>query len=235
MLQIAVCDDEQYILELIVGRLRSIVKQSVNYKCFQTTQPEELLQFSKTTYIDILLIDIEMPNISGFEVVKQMWLYSEGTLVIFITNMDLYVYDSLKYHPFRFIRKSHFEELEEALISAISLINSKIEKFYIRINAALSIKVKIEDIVYFESIHNHVKLVTINGEKKYRSTLKDIERELKGKGFVRIHSGYLLNIKYVYFIEVAEVEVTYEKSKIRLPVSRSRRDNLILEYKKSLR
>lgn len=77
--------------------------------------------------------------------------------------------------------------------------------------------------------------MTIHEEFTYQSTLKIIEAELEGKGFVRIHSAYLLNIKYIHMIKQKDVEIYLGDSKYVLPVSRGRRGNLILEYKRSLR
>jgi len=235
MLQIVICDDEPDIVKMISDRLDIIIKPIVEYDCFKTTSPKEVIQLARGINIDLLLIDIEMPEMNGFETVKQAKIENEETLVIFVTNMDLHVYESLKYHPFRFIRKSHLEEIEEAVSSAVSLIRSKNEVLNIWVNAIQNIVIKIADIIYFESQHNDVKLVTVNEEYTYRSTLKIIESELDGKGFVRIHSGYLLNVKYIHLIKKTAVEIRFLNNKKDLPVSRNRLSNLILEYNKSLR
>lgn len=236
MLQVVICDDEPNIVNLISERLDIIIKPMTKFKCFKITNPKEVIQLARRIDIDLLLIDIEMPEMDGFETVKQAKIENEETLVIFVTNMDSHVYESLKYHPFRFIRKSYLlEEIEEAVSSAILLIIAKNEILNIQINAARNIEVRVADIIYFESQHNDVKLVTVNGEYTYRSTLKIIEKELESKGFVRIHSGYLLNVKYIHLIKKTDVEIYFLGSKKELPISRGRRSNLISEYNKSLR
>lgn len=235
MLQIIICDDEPEIVGMISNLLDIIISPTIKYKCFKTTNPKEVIQLTRKNDIDLLLIDIEMPEMNGFETVEQSKIQYDQTLIIFVTNMDLYVYDSLKYRPFRFVRKSHLEEIEEAVSSAILLIKGKKDELSIPISTMQYIKVKIEDIIYFESLHNDVKLVTVNEEYTYRSTLKNIEIELEDKGFVRIHSGYLLNVKYVHLIKQNDVEIYPRNNKKDLPVSRGRRNNLILEYNKYLR
>jgi len=235
MLQIVICDDEPDIVDLISERLDIIIDPMIKYNCIKTTNPKEVIHLAREKDIDLLLIDIEMPEMNGFETVKQAKIQNDKILVIFVTNKDLYVYESLKYRPFRFIRKSHLEEMEEAVLSAILLLKRKIEELSIPINTAQHVKVKIEDIIYFESLHNNVKLVTINKEFIYRSTLKTIEIELDGKGFVRIHSAYLLNVKYIHLIKQKDVEIYLGDRKKDLPVSRIRRSDLISEYNKSLR
>lgn len=235
MIQIAICDDESNIIDLISTELRTILKPLTEYRYFKTTNPQEIIELVKRENIDLLLIDIEMPQISGFEVAKQAKFQNENVVVIFITNFDMYVYESLKYRPFRFVRKTHLEELEEALLSALTIINSNMQIYNIRISAYQNINMKLEDIVYFESIHNDVKITAIERNYTYRSTLKSIEKDLKDKGFVRIHSGFLINLKYVYLIRNDAVEIHYKNNKINLPLSRARRDNLVTQYTKIIR
>lgn len=235
MLQIVICDDEPDIVDLISEQLDTIMKNTIKYNCFKTTNPKDVIRFGRKKNIDLLLIDIEMPGMSGFEMLEQSKIQNDRTLVIFVTNMDLYVYESLKYRPFRFIRKSHLNEMEEAITSAILLLKRKTDVLSVPINTMQHTNVMIEDIIYFESLHNDVRLVTVNNEYTYRSTLKTIEAELEGYGFVRIHSAYLLNVKYIYLIKQKDVEIYLGNSKKNLPVSRDRRNRLISEYNSSLR
>lgn len=229
MIQIAICDNDRYIVDLIYSKLNESIGTKIEYKCYKYSSPEGIINLIKKVNIDILLIDIIVQNISGFEVVKQVRLQNESALVIFITNMDSYVYESLKYRPFRFIRKTHMEEMQEALLSAISLFDSNKENFSISINSK-KFNINLEDIVYYESIHNDIKLTTVDRIYKFRSTLKNIEKALNGKGFVRIHSGFLLNSKYIDSIQNDTVVVCYKEIKVILPISRARRNNLIFEY-----
>lgn len=235
MLQIVICDDEQDMVELISEKLDIIIKPMTKYNCYKTTNPNEVINFARKKDIHLLFIDIEMPEMNGFETVKQAKIQTDKTLVIFVTNNDFYVYESLKYRPFRFIRKSHLRELEETISSAVLQMNRVIEELSIPINTMQYVKIQIGDIVYFESMHNDVKLVTINEEFIYRATLKSIEFELEGKGFVRIHSAYLVNVKYIHLIKQKDIVICVGDIKKELPVSRGRRSNLISEYNKSLR
>jgi DNA-binding LytR/AlgR family response regulator len=234
-IHIVVCDDEVSAVKLIKERLCIILKPLIQFACYEYTDPYEVVKLAKDTHIDLLLIDIEMPDIKGFDVVKEVRIYNNQMLVLFITNMDMYVYESFKFQPFRFIRKSHMYELNEALVSAVTIIKNNMEIFNIPINLVTKKEVKVNDIIYFESLHNNVKVVLNGNSYVYRSTLKLIEKQLEGKKFVRIHSGFLLNLKYIYLIRGAVVEVSCNDKIILLPLSRNRRSDLITEYKRSLR
>jgi DNA-binding LytR/AlgR family response regulator len=234
-IHIVVCDDEASVVKLICEKLHMILGPLVQFVCYKYTDPNEVIKLAKDTHIDLLLIDIEMPGIKGFDVVKELRMQNHQLLVLFITNMDMYVYESLKFQPFRFIRKSHLNELNEALISALTIIKNSMEIFNIPINIATYKKVKINDIIYFESMHNNVKVVLDGDSYIFRSTLKIIERQLESKRFTRVHSGFLLNLKYIYLIKGNFVEVSCGEGIISIPLSRSRRNSLISEYKRSLR
>lgn len=234
-IHLVVCDDEANAVKLICERLYLILSPLVQFVCHEYTDPTEVVKLAKNTHLDVLLIDIEMPGIKGFDVVKELRMHNNQLLVLFITNMDMYVYESLKFQPFRFIRKSHLNELNEALVSAVSVIKNNMETFNVPINLVTDKEVRVKDIIYFESLHNNVKIVLDGDSYIFRSTLKIIEKQLEGKKFVRIHSGFLVNLKYVYLIRGTVVEIGCGEDIISLPLSRSRRNNLIFEYKRSLR
>lgn len=234
-IRIVVCDDEASVVKLICEKLHKILSPLVQFTCYEFTDPNEVVKLAKNTHIDLLLIDIEMPEIKGFDVVRELRMYNSQLLVLFITNMDMYVYESLKFQPFRFIRKSHLNELNEALVSAASVFKNNMETFNIPINLVTEKEVKVNNIIYFESLHNNVRVVLNEDSYVFRSTLKVIEKQLENERFVRVHSGFLVNLKYVYLIKGNIVEVCCGESIIPLPLSRSRRNNLITEYKRSLR
>lgn len=235
MINLVICDDESYMVERIDHEIKKILSTDIEYYCYCYTDTDELLKLSNSLRVDILLLDIEMPKLNGFKVVELVRKSNENVIVIFITNMDLYVYESLKYHPFRFIRKTHLEELKEALLSALALNKSQTQKITMRINSNKIVKVNQADIVYFESIHNNLKVVTIDSTYTYRGTLKSIENDYRFKCFLRIHSGYLVNMKYIYVIDNTELEVRYLDKKVLLPISRGRHSDVSAKFIESMR
>lgn len=233
---IMICDDDYNILETIYKKAKEILKYQSDYYLYKSTKPEDVIKVSNDRHIDILLIDIEMPSMNGFELIEKLGIRKKKPIIIFISNIDTYVYESFKYHPYRFIRKTHLDELKEALESSVQLIRSRTEIFKIKLTSLQYKELYIQDIIYIESIHNNVKVLTKQGnEYIYRETLKNLEIKFKDKGFVRIHSGFLLNIKYVRLINKVDVEVKYNNLKFILPVSRGQYSNLVQKYQHYLR
>lgn len=189
MINVAICDDDTLALHSLVSEAKRILGNTPEFHYYSTTLPKSLIEYCTCTAVSILLLDIEMPIINGFDVAKWLSNHNTNAIVIFITNIDMYVYEAFKYHPFRFIRKSHIEDLEEAMKSALLKLEARKEIYTIQVNSQLSFEVKIDDIVYFESQHNNVKIVTVHGDNIFRATLKSIETELCNKGFNRIYSS----------------------------------------------
>lgn len=236
-IQIAICDDDILVVDMIKNRSLQILGNTEQYSIFKTTSTKELMNYCTCNHIDILLIDIEMPELSGFKFVEWLSEYNQDVIIIFITNIDIYVYESFKYHAFRFIRKSYLDELDEALHSAIKKITEKWEIYTVKVTPHLSFEVNVGDIIYFESMHNNVKIVTTQGENIFRATLKSIEAELNNSNFIRIYSSIIVNIKYIYKINTKNLEVIVliKDRKISLPVSRNKLKKLVDQYKIYLR
>lgn len=111
MYNIAICDDEIKTLENIATMIKdkfSSMNIEGNYNT--CNYPEELLKILDKEKIDVLFLDIDMPKISGMDIGQYILNKSMDTLLIFVTSHDALVYESFKYHPFGFIRKSHLED-----------------------------------------------------------------------------------------------------------------------------
>ena len=66
---------------------------------------------------DLLLLDIDMPEMNGMEIAKCLTDLLQKPLLVFVTSHDELVYDSLLYHPFGFIRKAYLEQELEKILS----------------------------------------------------------------------------------------------------------------------
>lgn len=99
----------------------------------------------------------------------------------------------MKFHPFGFIRKNYIEsELEDILCDCIKEMGSQHSFFYFHTTQG-EVKLAIDEILYFESDGNYLKLFTTKEEYRFRDTMTAIEKALTEKGFIRIHKGFLVN------------------------------------------
>ena len=119
-MRIASCDDDNEML----GRLKKDVIEifgilKVNIEIFSFSDGKELLRTIQNDdeNFDLFLLDIDMPDVSGLEIAQMLREMSVNLIIIFISAYDNYVFDSIEYSPFRYIRKSRIkEELPLALV-----------------------------------------------------------------------------------------------------------------------
>ncbi|WNH14057.1 LytR/AlgR family response regulator transcription factor [Thalassobellus suaedae] len=162
---------------------------------------------------DIIFLDIEMPGLTGFELLKKLKVIP---MVIFCTAFEDYSLKAFETNSIDYLIKpvketrlqqtvlkikqlnTHFSK--ENLFKAINTISETKEK---KIITSITVKkgdkvifVKIEDISYFESTEKYVTIYTNKGSELIKQSLTQLEEKLPNN-FLRVHRGYLINTDYV--------------------------------------
>ena len=226
IVNIAVCDDKQASLDIIQ---KELVKAANNlnitietYLYMDGNEVVDLICNSKEDF-DILFLDIDMPNISGLEVAKKIRNAGSDIILIFISAHEQYVFDSIDYSPIKYIRKLKMhDEIELALKKVNKCINSRNTKTIIIKTDDGEICLRHDDIMYFEMYRRRITVYINNGkaiELKERKTIKSLYEELDDEDFVQIHSGGIVNVKYIY--EYSGYSITLD-NETKLVISRSR-------------
>ena len=154
MIRIAIVDDEKIILEKIC----QLIERSIDIKTSIDIFESSNLFFQKVNNIlcDIVFLDIDMPEINGFEIAKTLNNARPDITIIFVSNFEHLVFESFEFHPFRFVRKSCLEkDIECALASYKKEIKRKQDIYFFKTNEAER-SVRIADIMYFESIGHDI-------------------------------------------------------------------------------
>ena len=143
-------------------------------------------------------------------------------LIIFVTSHDELVYDSLQLHPFGFVRKSYLDkELKKVLEDAVEEVSSRDKHFFFH-TASGDIKLQLDDILYFESEGNYIKIKTGSDEFRFRETMQALEMSLKSDGFIRVHKGFLVNQEAVKIINSDKLVLN---DNTEIPFGRSYQEN----------
>ncbi len=236
-MNIVICDDDQQLLSVINNNVKNLLSKSLycdfNYTIETFSNSSQALKYCTSNEIGIIFLDIDMPGMNGFDVAEILKKNNKDIIIIFISNHDNYVYTSLKFRPFRFIRKSYLEkELSEALYSALKEIFYN-NKFLVLGNKYYNKKVFLSNIMYFESNRNYAEIVCVDGEKYlYRESIKNLENLYSEYKFIRIHSGFIVNMKYIKRIYKNTVLLENETE---LNISRTYLNNVRNEYAKYIR
>lgn len=229
---VVICDDEVQILKKMESFVRQIFEKSgYCVEVLPVSNPVKLVKMLDEVSMDILLLDIDMPYVNGMEIAKLITEKELPILFLFVTSKEALVYDSFQYHPFSFIRKSTYEkDLEETLLRAVKHIMSQA---FLTIQKGNELhKLLLSDILYMEADGNYVQIVTNKESIRQRATLGNMEKQLKDKGFVRIHKGFLVNQEAVYRLTMDTVVLKNEEE---LPIGRNAREETREQLMRSFR
>lgn len=206
LMTIAVLDDDAGALNIISASVSSLLKQAnINHTIETFSSPETFLA-SKKDY-ELFFCDIELPfeKGDGIQVSEAYLKKNPNSTIVFVSNREDKVFDSLKVHPFGFIRKKNFlEDISFLLRSYLAKRKEAEEEPTILLSFNTNFyKVKMKDIIYIES---NKKTQYVHIDKKedpiiITSTMKELEEKLSPYGFLLTHKAFLVNYKFIKDID----------------------------------
>lgn len=229
MLRVAVCDDDKEILtelSVYLEEFRIRTKEGIKYRCFQKGK-ELLEEMQKGGLFHIVFLDIELEGENGIELAGEIRERYPGTLLIFITGHDRYVYECFRVQPLDFLRKPlNRNALETAFDRAIEQCDMMpVWEYTFRDTFS---RVKLEEICYFMSDRRKVVIRTRTGEQEYYDRLNHVEEELmqRSTNFVRVSNYLIVNIRYVSRVQYRVVELTCGSESWEFNISQAYRERV---------
>lgn len=207
-----------------------------------TSDGKEFLLRNK---IDILFLDIQLPDKSGFDLLTELRDYNFQ--IIFVTAFESYAIRAIKFSALDYLLKPiNIDDLKQAVnkaqnnfskqnsdiqLSALQSYfkekNSKLKNIALQLNNEVRL-VKLLDIVYCQSENNYTIFYLTTGEKLIVSKgLYEFDALLSDSGFIRCHQSYLMNAEYVKSLHrdggSYYIETTFTQT---IPVSRAKKDDV---------
>jgi DNA-binding LytR/AlgR family response regulator len=166
-------------------------------ECADAMKAYELLQLKP---VDLLLLDIEMPGMSGLELTKN--LSDKRPVIIFITSKREFAADAFDLNVADYIIKpvttSRFmqaiDKAREILESNREEINIKEDEFIFIRDSNVVRRLKLDGILYAEAMGDYVKLYTPERFYAIHATLKAVEERLPPSRFLRVHRSYVVAV-----------------------------------------
>ncbi len=228
-MNILIIDDNKNYLRILKTKvLEMCSKNSIPANITTTDKSEEVLKTNLYLHYDVILLDIDMPEVSGIHLASQINSSkgkSEKPYIVFVSCKDGLVFDALKELPYSFVRKEYEDDLETILISIYEKIKMK-DTYTIRNGRHIDTLI-IEDIIYLEKKNNYVVFHTVSGEYRERTKIEEKYKDLANFGFVRPQIGYLVNIKYIKDIRLSSVVLD---DGTQIPLSKKYRKTVKNDY-----
>lgn len=235
MLYIAICDDDAAICRMLERMIAQInQEQPIVAEVAAFYQGEQLWQALKGGQsFDVIFLDVNMPQMDGIQLGRRLReeLGQRDTQLVYISGDASYALPLYDNYPLHFLVKDDqltVQKVQEVLERALTLTNhSRHDFFYIK--DRMLMRMPIGDIRYFESVRKKIYMHQKDGQATvFWDKLDEIERRLRGGGFVRIHKSYLINGSAISQITATEVKLSDQT----LPISRAYQKSITkwLEY-----
>lgn len=192
----------------------------------------EALKVIRDKKIDLIFLDVEMPEMSGIDFLRT---FKEIPQIILITGKKEYAAEAFDYDVTDFLLKPiDYARFLKAALKAQNVQSSMQvqkedgeESLFIKKDGNRHIRLSPGEILWVEALADYVNIYTRDARHTILSTMKSIEAKLPSRDFIRIHRSYIVRLDQVAEIEDNSVIIG---GKV-LPVSRSHKEDLFRRLK----
>jgi len=200
-------DDEPLALKIIEHHCSKI--ESISLEKTFTNQTEAIKYINKFP-VDLLFLDIQMPQNSGIDFYKNL---NKDLLVIFTTAYDTYAVEGFNVNAIDYIMKpigfSRFEKAVEKAVQQYKYKTNTSQQDHLLIRADYKLnKIDFKDILYIEGLDDYIQIYLVNKPKIVaRMSMKSVMEKLPEKYFLRIHRSYIVSIPRISAIQNKQIEL----------------------------
>lgn len=211
-MNVAICDDEAIIVQLLEELVVNIlIKREQQFEVFTFTSGYALLK--QANKIDLVFLDIDMPEIDGIALGKKIHNINSSCKVVMATSRVERFKESFKISAFRFVTKPfEVEEIEEAIEAFEKLQMGKGRiKMYLDRN---EYEIEEKRIKYVSAYNSYTEFLVDNKLFRKETSLKEIERITDNRFFFRINKQYLINLFWISQYQNGNVQIANKNFKV---------------------
>ncbi|WP_316801668.1 LytTR family DNA-binding domain-containing protein [Pedobacter nototheniae] len=217
MIRCIVVDDKPLAIDILNDYVGKVPDLSL---VFSSTNPLEALEYVMKNEVDLVFLDIQMPQLNGVQFMK---IVSGKCKVILTTAYSEYALDGFENDAIDYLLKPiSFERFYKAVQKAQHYFDSapqtnpKIEQLptivkendfiFVKTEYKL-VKINTEDILYVEGMQNYVAIHTKTGKVMSLQNIKKTEEQLPKKQFIRVHKSYIIAVNKIISIERSRIYI----------------------------
>ncbi|MFB9057778.1 LytR/AlgR family response regulator transcription factor [Mariniflexile ostreae] len=213
-----IVDDEPMALNLVESYVEKTPFLVLKKTCSSAI---EAMEFIKTEPVDLMFLDIQMPDLTGIAFSKML---PKDTRVIFTTAFDQYALDGFKVEALDYLLKPFdYAEFLTAANKARLWFNlikgaqhskvSEEKKFLFVKSEYKQLRIKLEDVLYFEGLKDYIKIWIKDNPKPILTlmSLKMLEEELPNTQFMRVHRSFIVSLKNIDEIERSQIIINTQR------------------------
>ena len=213
-----IVDDEPMALNLVESYVEKTPFLLLKKKCSSAI---EAMEFLKTEPVDLLFLDIQMPDLTGIAFSKML---PKHTRVIFTTAFDQYALEGFKVEALDYLLKpfdyAEFLAAANKASAWFTLVKGKQqallseEKEFLFVKSEYKqLRIKLADVLYFEGLKDYIKIWLKDNPKPVLTlmSLKTLEEELPEAHFMRVHRSFIVSLKNVEVIERSQIIINKQR------------------------
>lgn len=231
MMKCLIIDDEPLAVELLEDFVSKVPALKLIATCSNAIEASTILQINK---VDLIFLDIEMPDFSGIEFIKTL---DVKPLFIFTTAYSHYAVEGFNLNAVDYLVKPiPFHRFLKAVNRAqdLFLLKNKETKRVVQTQDSSNfifvkseyenIKLNFDDIKYFEGLKDYIKIFSTSHKPILTlSNFKKIEEKLPSDAFIRVHRSYIVSLKYINSVQRNRILI----DNIRIPIGQNYKDEFI--------
>lgn len=213
-----IVDDEPMAMKLVESYVEKTPFLSLKMKCSSAI---EAMEFLKSHPVDLLFLDIQMPDLTGIEFSKML---PKNTRVIFTTAFDEYALEGFKVDALDYLLKPF--DYAEFLVAAnkasqwFELVRggqqatlSEEKEFLFVKSEYKQLRIKLADVLYFEGLKDYIKIWLKDHPKPVLTimSLKALEEELPATKFMRVHRSFIVALNNIQVIERSQIVINEQR------------------------
>ncbi len=213
MIRLAIVDDEPLAREVLLSYVRQMEHLELVGTCKNAF---ELLALINQKQVDVVLLDIDIPEITGIDFIKSL---KNPPQVIFTTAYPQFALESYELNAIdylvkpisleRFIKAIH--KIPQALSPKNQLIPdpaSQTDRLLFVRSEGKWIKIDVGKIWFVEGVKDYIRLWTDDGRVVIHSTMKNFEEQLLNHAqFIRVHKSFIVNLDYIEEIDTNSIKI----------------------------
>lgn len=199
MFQIAIVEDNFYVRENIYEHVNHVLfSENLEYKILQFDSAESFLANASDTIINLLILDIQLPEMDGIELARSVSSQQPNVIIFFLTSYEGYMKNAFGINVDRYILKSEYKDVLPKEVKRI-VGQFKEEKIKLFNTPKGTVYLQLNQIACIEMIDRNPIITLLSNETVSLSatSLKSVYRFLDSPHFLQVNSGVVVNMKYI--------------------------------------
>lgn len=229
MIKTLIVDDEPLAIEILETYVKQIPELEWVASCSNALDANQIIN---QQHIDLLLIDIQMPQMTGIELAKSL---ADPLMIIFTTAYPEFAVEGFELNAVDYLLKpidfkrflkainkvmqsaSHSDKIKDLSSNNPDFIFVKADKKLIKLNY--------DDILFIEGLKDYVIIYTDDSRIVTLQTMKSLEEKLPDNLFIRVHRSYIVNLHKIQSIHSDDIQIMVKGQARQIPIGNNYSDH----------